>query len=262
MVKKDSCTVIKFGGNAFGEGDKAIFADIERLRAEGNKVILVHGGGPEITKELEKMGIKSEFRGGLRVTADQVTAKAISDILTNIGKRIAGAITGAVAMGGGSKILTARKKNITDVDLGYVGDVASVDVDKIAAVCQSGIAVVSPAAQDKYGNYYNINADDVALAVAKAVKADKLIFLTNVDGVMKDVKDAASLLTDLKASEAADLIRDGVIAGGMIPKIRSCIKGAENGVKEVFIANGSHKESPLYALVSGDRSVRATRITQ
>ena len=262
MVKENSCTVIKFGGNAFGEGDKAIFADIERLRAEGNKVILVHGGGPEITKELEKMGIKSEFKGGLRVTSDQVTAKAISDILTNIGKRIASAIQGAVAMGGGSKVLTACKKNITDIDLGYVGDIATVDVDKIADVCQDGIAVVSPAAQDKYGNYYNVNADDVALAIAKAVKADKLVFLTNVDGVMKNVNDAASLCTDLKAYEAAELIRDGVIAGGMIPKIRSCIKGAENGVKEVFIANGSRKDSCLYALVSGDKSVRATRITR
>lgn len=260
MVKKEKYVVVKYGGNAFGNGDEAIFNDINQMKKDGINVVLVHGGGPEITKGLESMGIKSEFKGGLRVTKDQTTAKAISEILTGIGERLASRIENGVELGKGSNTLIARKKQIVDVDLGYVGEVAKVDNEKIKSASKNGIPVVSPVAQDENGNYYNINADDAALAVAVALKAEKLAFLTNVDGVLKDVNNPDSLLSNLTIVEASNLIKEGTISGGMIPKIRSCINGVKNGVGEIYIANGTKEKSPLMDLVKGNSSLRATKI--
>ncbi|MCU1369082.1 MAG: Acetylglutamate kinase [Ilumatobacteraceae bacterium] len=235
--------VIKFGGNAMVDDALAhsFAADIVLLRAIGLKPVVVHGGGPQIGDLLDKLGIATEFRDGLRVTdADTLdvarmvlTGSVNADIVSAINQRerVAVGLSGEDA-----GLITAEQRH---VDLGYVGDVVEVDrriLDTLLAA--DFIPVISTIGSDNEGQSYNINADTAAIAIAANLEAEKLIYLTDVPGVLTDVGDPSSLISRLSTARAMGLIADGVIAGGMIPKIEACLDAVADGVGSAHILDG------------------------
>lgn len=235
--------VIKFGGNAMVDEALAhsFAADIVLLRAIGLKPVVVHGGGPQIGDLLDKLGISSEFRDGLRVTdADTLdvarmvlTGSVNADIVSAINQRdrVAVGLSGEDA-----GLITAEQRH---VDLGYVGDVVEVDrriLDTLLAA--DFIPVISTIGSDNEGQSYNINADTAAIAIAANLEAEKLIYLTDVPGVLTDVDDPATLVSRLSTARAKGLIADGVISGGMIPKIEACLDAVADGVGSAHILDG------------------------
>jgi len=235
--------VIKFGGNAMVDEALAhsFAADIVLLRAIGLKPVVVHGGGPQIGDLLDKLGISSEFRDGLRVTdADTLdvarmvlTGSVNADIVSAINQRdrVAVGLSGEDA-----GLITAEQRH---VDLGYVGDVVEVDrriLDTLLAA--DFIPVISTIGSDNEGQSYNINADTAAIAIAANLEAEKLIYLTDVPGVLTDVGDPATLVSRLSTARAKGLIADGVISGGMIPKIEACLDAVADGVGSAHILDG------------------------
>lgn len=239
--------IIKYGGNAMinEELKNSVVEDIVLLKFVGLNPIVVHGGGPDISEALKKNGIKSEFINGLRVT-DKDTIKIAQEVLIGkTNKEIVSLLNknGADAVGicgidGGfikcDKMTTECDGKVCD--LGFVGDIKSVNPDVLNSMIDNGyIPVIAPIGTDDEGNSYNINADNVAAAVASAVKAEKLILLTDVEGV-KD-KDS-NVIFEISKSEIADLIADGTISGGMIPKVTGCLEAIDAGVKGVHIIDG------------------------
>lgn len=235
--------VVKFGGNAMVDEALAhsFAADIVLLRAIGLKVVVVHGGGPQIGDLLDKLGIESEFKDGLRVTdADTLdvarmvlTGSVNADIVSAINQRerVAVGLSGEDA-----GLITAEQRHI---DLGYVGDVVEVDrriLDTLLAA--DFIPVISTIGSDNEGQSYNINADTAAIAIAANLEAEKLIYLTDVPGVLTDVDDSASLISRLSTARAMGLIADGIISGGMIPKIEACLDAVADGVGSAHILDG------------------------
>ena len=235
--------VIKYGGNAMVDDALAtsFAADIVLLRAIGLKPVIVHGGGPQIGELLAQLGKETEFRDGLRVTDAETLDVARMVLAGRVGGDIVAAINRhqpvAVSLSGTDAGLILAEQR--DAALGYVGDVASVDrriLDTLIAA--DFIPVISTIGADGAGQAYNINADTAAIAIAEALDAEKLIYLTDVPGVLTDVDDPTSLISSLSASRARLLIADGVIAGGMIPKIEACLAAVDAGVGSTHILDG------------------------
>lgn len=242
--------VIKYGGNAMvnEELKSAVMGDIALLSLIGIKIVLVHGGGPEISEMLGRLNKKSEFVNGLRVT-DKETAeiaqmvlagkinKSLVNLLENAGCHAVG-ISGA----DGSLIEATTK----DPALGYVGEITSVKTKLIVDLLEKGyIPVVSTVGYDKAGNVYNINADTAAARIAGCLKAESLFTMTDIAGILQDKNDPSSLIHKIYVSDAPQLIRDGIISGGMLPKVDCCVEAIRRGVKRVFIIDGRVPHSIL-----------------
>ncbi len=236
--------VVKYGGNAMLNDrlKKSVMRDVVLLHKIGVKVVLVHGGGPEINDMLKKTGKHSEFVDGLRVT-DSETADVVLMVLAGkVNKNLVNLIenTGAHAIGlsGADGMMIEAKQK--DPRLGFVGEIERVNVQVILDTLDRGyIPVVSTVGCDKDGNIYNINADTAAAHIAGALNAESLISMTDIDGVLLDKNDPETLIPHITMDEAPALIESGVIAGGMIPKTECCVLAVQCGVKKVFIINGT-----------------------
>ena len=242
--------VVKYGGNAMinDELKEAVMGDIVLLSLIGIKVVLVHGGGPEITEMLTKINKKSEFIDGLRVTdketvdiVQMVLAGKINKNLVNLLENKGGKAIGLSGIDG--HMIEAEK---LDEVHGYVGEITKVDVQPILDVIEKGyIPVISTVGYDKEGNTYNINADTAAARIAGELKAESLISMTDIDGILRDKNDPSTLISKIYVSEAPQLMREGVISGGMIPKVNCCIEAIRRGVNRVFIIDGRIPHSIL-----------------
>ena len=242
--------VIKYGGNAMKNAELThkILEDVTLLKYVGINPILVHGGGPEITEMLTKIGKKSEFVGGLRVTdkesvdvVQMVLAGKVNKNLVNLLQRKGGKAIGLCGIDG--HMIEAK---IADKRLGFVGEVTKVDATPVLDVLEKGyIPVVSTVGYDTDGNVYNINADTVAARLAGELKAESLISMTDIVGLLRDKDDPNTLIPKVYVSEAPQLIRDGIISGGMIPKVNCCIEAIRRGVHKVFIIDGRIPHSIL-----------------
>lgn len=249
--------VIKYGGNAM-VSDKLkdyVMRDIVLLSLIGVKPVLVHGGGPEITELLTRIGKKSEFVDGLRVTdaetaevAQMVLAGKINKNLVHLIQNKGGRAIGLSGIDGG--MIKSKQKR---VDLGYVGEITEVDVRPIRDVLEKGyIPVVSTLGCDDEGNVYNINADTAAAKIAGALGAESLITMTDIDGILRDKDDPGTLIPVIKTEEAPKLVEEGVISGGMIPKVECCIHAIEWGVERVFIIDGRIPHAILIEMLTNE----------
>lgn len=240
--------VIKYGGHAMNDDfvTKTILEDIVTLKIVGVNPILVHGGGPSINTMLTKLNIESKFNNGLRVT-DEATMEVVQMVLCGkINKDITSKLNvmGVKAIGLSGKdaklieVVKAEPKN--GVDLGFVGDVTKINVKLLEMLANDEfIPVIASVGTDSEGKSYNINADTVAGEVAAALKAEKLMFLTDIDGVRQDPNNPDSVYSELTITQVEQLIKDGIITGGMIPKVMGCIKGIEKGINRTHIINGT-----------------------
>ncbi|MEE1072739.1 MAG: acetylglutamate kinase [Cellulosilyticum sp.] len=243
--------VIKYGGSAMldPEINKTIVQDIVMLKLVGLKPIIVHGGGPEINNMLGRLGIQSQFINGLRVTTketmevvEMVLAGKVNKQIVEMISRQGGCPVGLTGKDG--KILRAKKIEKDGIDLGYVGDIVKVNTRLLKSLIDdSFIPIIAPIGSDDEGNTYNINADYAAVAIAAAMQAEKLVFLTDVEGVLKDKDDASSLISFLSDQEAKRYIKEGIIKGGMIPKVECCMEAIEKGVSMVHILDGRKKHA-------------------
>lgn len=235
--------VIKYGGNAMVSEDlkNQVMEDIVLLSLIGVKVVLVHGGGPEITDMLTKVGKKSEFVDGLRVT-DKETAEIVQMVLAG---KVNKSLVNLIGVKGGSamgisglddRLIEACPK---DERLGYVGQITSVNVKPVMDLLDRGyIPVISTVACDKLGNVYNVNADTAAAYIAGAMQAESLITMTDISGILRDKDDPSSLISCIDLEEAEELFREKIISGGMIPKVECCVEAIHRGVKKVVIMDG------------------------
>ena len=241
-----STVVVKYGGNALSgtthQDPLKVFAeDMVFLASVGIRPIVVHGGGPQINAELERQGIKSKFVDGRRVT-DAPTMKVVEEVLAN---QVNPSIVDAIAScGGKARGMSGAKDGLISVvqrnaELGFVGDVVGVGSQILGAVLAAGeIPVIATVGVDSSGQTFNINADSVAAFVAGEMKAEKLLYLTDIEGLRRDVSRADSLISSLTDTELNDLLNDGTIAGGMIPKAESCMEAVGLGVPAVHILDG------------------------
>lgn len=238
--------VVKYGGNALSgtthtDPLKVFAEDMVFLASVGIRPIVVHGGGPQINAELERQGIESKFVDGRRVT-DAPTMKVVEEVLANqVNPSIVDAIN---SCGGKARGMSGAKDGLISVvqrneTLGFVGDVVGIRSRALAAVVSAGeIPVIATVGVDSTGQTFNINADSVAAFVAGEMKAEKLLYLTDIEGLRRDVSRADSLISALTASELNELLNDGTIAGGMIPKAESCMEAVGLGVPAVHILDG------------------------
>ena len=237
--------VVKYGGSAMVDEElKArVIQDVTLLKLVGFKPIIVHGGGKEISRWVGKVGMKPEFKNGLRVT-DEATMELAEMVLGKVNKSLVQLVEslGVRAIGISGKdgrLLSVKKKYANGEDIGFVGDVTNVNADILYDFLEIGfLPIICPVGLDDDNNTYNINADDAACAIAKAMKAEKLAFLTDIEGVYKDPQDPSTLISELTVSEAHKLVGDGYIGGGMLPKINNCIEAIESGVSRVHILDG------------------------
>ena len=247
-IKKFSgiTVVIKYGGAALvnEEIKSTIIKDIALMKFVGFKPVVVHGGGKDINKALERVGIEPQFKDGLRVT-DEETMEVVQEVL--VGKVNKSLVTelclqgiNAVGVcGKDSGFMKVKKATPNGLDLGLVGEVTDVDTTLINTLLDNDfVPVISTVGVDEEGNSYNVNADYAAVAVAGALNAEKLVFITDVAGVMRDVNDPNSVISTTNTAEINELIADGTIAGGMIPKVQCCLAGVNAGVKNVHILDG------------------------
>ena len=242
--------VVKYGGNAMINEDlkDSVMGDIVLLSLIGIKVVLVHGGGPEITDMLTKIGKKSEFVEGLRVT-DKETADIVQMVLAgkvcknlvNLLQNKGGRAIGLSGMDG--HLIEAE---IKDPALGFVGEITDINIEPVTDLLDKDyIPVISTVGCDKEGNVYNINADTAAARIASALGAESLILMTDIVGLLRDKDDETSLISSVCVSEAPQLMREGVISGGMIPKVECCVEAIRQGVNKVFIIDGRVPHSLL-----------------
>lgn len=237
--------VVKYGGSAMVDEElkKKVIEDVVLLKLVGFKPIIVHGGGKEISKWVDKVGMETNFVNGLRVT-DKPTMEIAEMVLNKVNKSLVSLIEelGVKAIGISGKdgnTIKVTKKLSDGKDIGFVGEVETVDAGLIKTLIENDfIPVICPIGIDAEYNTYNINADDAACAIAKAVGAEKLAFLTDIEGVYKDKDDPDTLISELTLTEAKELIGDGYIGGGMLPKLNNCIDAIENGVARVHIMDG------------------------
>lgn len=234
--------VVKYGGNAMvSESLKhAVMKDLITLNMIGIKVVLVHGGGPDINLQLELMGKQPEFIGGLRKTDDE-TMEAVQQVLAGkVNKNLVAMLEGyGVGLCGmdGEMLLCEKKK--TEEDLGHVGEIVKVNVKLIRYLLDNSfIPVIATVGMDKSGTAYNINADTAACGLAIALGAEKLISMTDIAGLLRDVHNESTLIDEVEVGEVDALIKQGVIQGGMIPKIKGCVECVEAGVSEAVIIDG------------------------
>ena len=258
-IKKyyNEIVVIKYGGNAMinDELKSQVMEDIVLLSLIGVKVVLVHGGGPELNATLAKLGKKSEFIDGLRVTdketvevAQMVLGGKINKDLVSLLHMQGGNAVGISGIDGG--LIKAVKKN---EQLGYVGRIEGVDINPVNDLLNQGyIPVISSLGCDADGNIYNINADNAAAHIAGALKAKSLIEMTDIAGIMKDVSDPDSLIYEVTTSEAEKFIEDGIVSGGMIPKVRCCIDAINLGTQKVIIMDGRVPHAILIEMLTDE----------
>lgn len=238
--------VIKYGGNAIAEADEAAelahFAeDVVLLHSVGIRVVVVHGGGPQIGALLGRLGKETEFIDGLRVTDAETLDVARMVLVGKVNRDIVGAIgsRGAVAVGlSGEDAGLLCAKPISPA-LGFVGDVTSVDTDIIDRLLHEDVVpVIATIGSDDAGQSYNINADSAAGAIAQALEAEKLVYLTNIEGIRSNIEDADSLLSAASADQLDELVASGAVTAGMIPKVVSCTKAVRGGVGHAHILDG------------------------
>ncbi|NBO31212.1 MAG: acetylglutamate kinase [Cyanobacteria bacterium LVE1205-1] len=252
--------VIKYGGAAMKEGHlkERVIRDIVFLSCVGVRPVVVHGGGPEINSWLDKLGIEPQFKNGLRVT-DAATMDVVEMVLVGrVNKEIVALInqSGGLAVGLCGKdgnLIRARPQGAADI--GFVGEVSSVKVNILNSLVKSGyIPVVSSVAADEHGQAYNINADTVAGELAAALGAEKLILLTDTSGILQNYQDPSTLIHHLDISAARKLISDGIVSGGMIPKVNCCVRSLAQGVKAAHILDGRIPHALLLEIFS-DRGI-------
>lgn len=237
--------VVKYGGSAMSneELQKSVIQDVTLLKLVGFKPIIVHGGGKEISQWVGKVGKESQFVNGLRVT-DTETMEIAEMVLSKVNKRLVTMVQelGVKAVGISGKdggLLTVDKKYSEGQDIGFVGDIREVNPKILYDLLEKDfLPIVAPVGLDDGFQTYNINADDAACAIARAVGADKLVFLTDIEGLYKDINDKNSFISRITASEAEQLIEEGFIGGGMLPKLNNCTFAIENGVNRVHILDG------------------------
>ena len=237
--------VVKYGGSAMVDEElkKHVIQDVTLLKLVGFKPIIVHGGGKEISKWVGKVGMEPVFINGLRKT-DEATMEIAEMVLNKVNKSLVTLVQelGVNAVGISGKdggLLKVEKKYSNGEDIGFVGEITEVNPQILYDLLEKDfLPIICPVGMDAEYNSYNINDDDAACAIAKAVKAEKLAFLTDIEGVYKDPKDKDTLISELRVSEARELIGDGFIGGGMLPKLNNCIDAIENGVSRVHILDG------------------------
>lgn len=237
--------VVKYGGSAMVDEElkKHVIQDVTLLKLVGFKPIIVHGGGKEISKWVGKVGMEPVFVNGLRKT-DKATMEIAEMVLNKVNKSLVTLVQelGVNAVGISGKdggLLKVEKKYSNGEDIGYVGEITEVNPQILYDLLEKDfLPIICPVGMDAEYNSYNINADDAACAIAKSVKAEKLAFLTDIEGVYKDPEDKDTLISELRVSEARELIGDGFIGGGMLPKLNNCIDAIENGVSRVHILDG------------------------
>ncbi|HHV63126.1 MAG TPA: acetylglutamate kinase [Firmicutes bacterium] len=249
--------VIKYGGSAMIDPGlkEAVTKDIVLLKYIGINTVVVHGGGPEVSHMMDRLGKKPRFINGLRVT-DQETMEIVEMVLAGrINKEIVALINKSGGKGVGlsgrdGNLIVARQRNS---ELGFVGDIKAVNPDILHVLSREGfIPIIAPIASDEEGRPYNINADHVAGHIAAALKADKLILLTDVEGVFADPDDKTTLLSLISAEDIRDIIHDGSVSGGMIPKLEACVSALEGGVSRAHIIDGRVVHSLLLEIFTNE----------
>ncbi|MBQ2288737.1 MAG: acetylglutamate kinase [Lachnospiraceae bacterium] len=237
--------IVKYGGSAMVDEElkKHVIQDVTLLKLVGFKPIIVHGGGKEISRWVSKVGMEPKFINGLRVT-DEDTMEIVEMVLNKVNKSLVQHVQelGVKAVGISGKdggLLKVEKKYSDGKDIGFVGEVTGVNPKILHDLLEKDfLPIVCPIGMDDEFNTYNINADDAACAIAKAVGAEKLAFLTDIEGVYRDFNDKSSLISTLNREEAHALIDEGIIGGGMLPKLHNCIDAIDNGVSKVHIIDG------------------------
>ena len=253
--------VVKYGGSAMVDENlkKSVISDVTLLKLVGFKPIIVHGGGKEISKWVGKVGKEPQFINGLRVT-DEETMEIAEMVLGRVNKSLVSMVEslGVKAIGISGKdggLLKVKKKYSDGKDIGYVGEISEVDPQILFDMMEKDfLPIICPVGLDDEFNTYNINADDAACAIARAVGANKLAFLTDIEGLYRDFNDKSSLISEIKVSEAKELIAGGTIGGGMLPKLSNCIDAIESGVSRVHMIDGRIPHSILMEIFS-DRGV-------
>lgn len=262
--------VIKYGGNAMLDATlkQAVAQDIAELWRAGVKVAIVHGGGPEITSLLKAMNKKSDFVAGLRVTDAETATLAEMALVGKTNPELVNFINraGVRAVGLNGKdanMFTIRKHLATvyeagvgqQIDIGFVGEVAAVKADLLHTLLDAGyVPVIAPIGADSAGQTYNINADTAAAAVAAELKADVFLLLTDVEGVFRDYCDKSSLICELPFAEATEMIKTGIVEGGMIPKLEACMSSLENGAKLTRVVDGRRPHCIVESLMPDNRA--------
>ena len=263
FIKEFYCKkiLIKYGGHAMIDDDakSSTARDVVLLRYVGMEPVIVHGGGPEISRSMEKMGKEAKFIKGLRVTDEEtmeiiemvLAGKISTEIVSELIKHDGDAIS---LSGKDSSLIYAHKKPASKideelVDLGLVGEVERINTEMLDMFLEYDVTpVISPIGIDKDGNSLNLNADTAAGEIASALGAEKLIILTDVRGVLRDPSDPSTLIQKIRISEVPDLIEQGIITGGMIPKIETCVNAIKNGVKSCHIIDGRIEHALLYEI--------------
>jgi len=255
----DKVVVIKYGGNAMTSEElkNAVMSDIVLLSLVGIKAVLVHGGGPEINEALKRMNIESRFIGGLRYTdADtaevvrMVLAGKINKALVSLLEQHGGRALGLCGSDGG---MLQVKKLEGPNDLGFVGEITDVNVRPIRDALDNGyIPVIATVSTDASGQVYNINADTAASRIAAALQAENLILMTDIRGLLRDKDDEATLIPEVQVSEVPYLVKQGIISGGMIPKIECCVEAVRRGVAKTCIIDGRIRHSILIEMLSNE----------
>ena len=251
--------VVKYGGNAMinPELKQAVMSDIILLTLVGIKIVLIHGGGPEISSMLKKLGIESKFVNGLRYT-DKETAEVVQMVLAgktnkdlvSLVERCGGKAVGLCGIDGA---MIKAKPMEDDFDYGFVGDITDIDPKPIEKVLQEGyIPVIATVGIDDDGQVYNINADTAAAEIAAALNAENIITLSDIPGLLRDVNDSTTLISEIHVDEVTSLIESGIISGGMITKMKSCEKAVRSGVKKAVMIDGRIPHSILIEMFSDE----------
>ena len=254
---RDKVVVVKYGGSAMGAHGRAdtVLKDIVFMESVGMKPVVVHGGGPAISRRLEELGMESERVNGLRVT-DKATMEVVEEVL--FGEVNAGIAAAIRALGGRTVGVSAGASGVMHVrrhvartaagmvDIGFVGEVERIDAAPLFDLIGAGtIPVVAPIGRSAQGESYNVNADTAAGEIAAALHAEKLVFLTDVKGILKDPADETTLLSTVHVKEVEGLAREGIVGGGMIPKVNACVKSVNAGVRKTHIIDGRIPHSML-----------------
>ncbi len=251
--------VVKYGGNAMinPELKQAVMSDIILLTLVGIRVVLIHGGGPEISGMLKKLGIESKFVNGLRYT-DKETAEVVQMVLAgktnkdlvSLVERCGGKAVGLCGIDGA---MIKAKPMEDEFDYGFVGDITGIDPKPIEKVLEEGyIPVIATVGIDDGGQVYNINADTAAAEIAAALHAENIITLSDIPGLLRDVSDPETLISEIHVDQVPELIESGIISGGMIPKMKSCVKAVNSGVKKAVMIDGRIPHSILIEMFSDE----------
>lgn len=257
---RKAVVVVKFGGSAMEDPQliESVIRDVVLMECIGMRPVIVHGGGKAISARLDNLGIPVKKTGGMRHTCD-VTIKVVDDVLHNeVNSNLLSLMDKLQGKGqrvSGKDILKANKLFVKDpvtgenVDIGFVGDVNQVDADHITEIIKNGeVPVITPLAKDENGNVYNINADIAAAKVAESLKARKLVYLSDVPGLLMDPKDESTLIHSIQVNEVEDYIARGIIAGGMLPKVLSAVEALKAGTRKVHMIDGRMRHSLLLEL--------------